>query len=294
MMATPQWRIGAVEISRVVEFEKPMIPPTVLYPTLAQDLLDRHRTWLEPRYLDPASGNMWLSAHSYLVRTRQHTILVDTCVGNDKERPHKAYLHHLTTPYLDNLTAAGVAPDAIDIVLCTHLHADHVGWNTRLLNGRWVPTFPKARYLFTRAEWEHWRDDEKRALYTTDGYYQDSVLPVIESGQAEFVTMDHVIDDEVRFEPSPGHTPGHVNVRVRSGDAEAVLTGDMMHTALQIAEPDLSSCFCVDPALSAQTRRAFIESHADRPTLIMPAHFPSPSGGYVRRVGTGFRFRFDE
>lgn len=292
MVPVETWRIGAVEISRVLELEMPLLDPFELYPDLTRELLDRHRPWLEPRLLDPASGHMVLSIHSLVVKTPASTILIDTCSGNDKQRPHKARYHMKNWPYLARLAAAGFEPPQIDVVLCTHLHADHVGWNTRLVDGRWVPTFPRARYLFAQREWEHWRKSELRSRYTSDPYYEDSLLPVIESGQAEFVAMDHVLDDYARLEPTPGHTPGHVVVRVRSGGGEAVLAGDIMHTALQCAEPQLSSCFCVDPEHSRRTRRAFLEQHAEGPTLILPAHFPTPTAGRIRAHGASYRFEF--
>jgi glyoxylase-like metal-dependent hydrolase (beta-lactamase superfamily II) len=288
-----KWRIGAVEISRVAEFELPMFDPGFLYPTLAPERLALHRPWLEPHLLDPASGRLIISIHCFVVKTRRHTILVDACSGNDKDRPSRPFFHRQNRPWLERLAAAGFRPEEIDFVLCTHLHIDHVGWNTRLVGGRWVPTFPNARYLITRAEWDHWQDEEKRRAYAPDDHIADSVLPVIEARQAEFVAMDYEFDDEVWLEPSPGHTPGHVCVRVRSQGHEAALSGDLMHTALQCAEPEASSCFCVDPALSARTRRGFLERVADRPTLVLPAHFPTPSGGFVEPAGSGFRFRFD-
>jgi glyoxylase-like metal-dependent hydrolase (beta-lactamase superfamily II) len=292
MSAAGKWRIGEVEVSRVIEFEMPLIEPAVLYPDITPDVVARHRPWLEPKLLDPATGRLVLSIHSFVVKTPRHRILVDACGGNDKNRPQKTFFHMKRWPYLENLAAAGYAPEDIDFVLCTHLHNDHVGWNTRLQDGRWVPTFPRARYLFAREEWEHWRVSELRARYTTDRYFEDSLLPVIESGQAEFVGMDYVFDDHAWLEPSPGHTPGHVSLRIRSEGAMAVLTGDIMHTALQCAEPDLSSCFCVDPAHSRRTRRHFLETHADTPVLVMPAHFPTPSVGWIKPAGAGFRFQF--
>jgi glyoxylase-like metal-dependent hydrolase (beta-lactamase superfamily II) len=287
------WRVGEVEIQRVLEFEMPFVAPSVLYPALPAEALDRHRGWLELDLLDRATGKLKIAFHSFVVRTPQHTILVDTCTGNDKNRPHKTGYHMKSWPYLQTLAAAGFHPEQIDIVLCTHLHADHVGWNTRLLDGRWVTTFPRARYLIARQEWEYWSVAELRARYTTDPYYEDSILPVIESGQAELVTMDYVIDDHVRLEPSPGHTPGHVYVRIRSGGAEAVMNGDIMHTALQCAEPDINSCFCIDPEQARRTRRLFLERHADTPVLVMPAHYPTPTAGWVRTHGSAFRSHFD-
>jgi glyoxylase-like metal-dependent hydrolase (beta-lactamase superfamily II) len=212
-----RWRVGEVEITRVLEFEAALFEPAVIHPEASPEIIARHRPWLQPMVMDPASGLMIFAFHSTVVKTPQATILVDTCSGNDKERPHKLRYHRKNWPYLANLAAAGVAPDDIDYVLCTHLHADHVGWNTRLLNGRWVPTFPNARYLFAREEWEHWRVTELRAAYTTDPYYEDSLLPVMESGQAELVATDYSFDDHVWIESWRGHTPGHVCVLVGPG-----------------------------------------------------------------------------
>jgi glyoxylase-like metal-dependent hydrolase (beta-lactamase superfamily II) len=287
------WRIGEVEITRVLEHESPFVLPSILHPDLTPDIVDRHRSWLEPHLLDPATGKMWIAFHSFVIKTPHHLILADTCTGNDKTRPHKTGYNMKSWPYLETLASAGYHPEQFDYVLCTHLHADHVGWNTRLLDGRWVPTFPRARYLMARQEWEYWSVNELRALYTTDPYYEDSILPVIESGQADFVPMDHVIDEHVRLEPSPGHTPGHVCVRIHSGGAEAVIAGDIMHTAVQCAEPDINSCFCIDPAEARRMRWKFLESHAGTPVLVMPCHFPTPTAGWVRSHGSAFRFHFD-
>jgi len=188
---------------------------------------------------------------------------------------------------------SGVTPEAVDYVLCTHLHVDHVGWNTRLLDGRWVPTFPNARYLFDREEWEFWQAEYRTGGFTDDPFYEDGILPVIAARQADFVSGDREIDRWVRLEPSRGHTPGHVCVRIRDAGSEAVMTGDMMHHPLQCAEPALSSCFCVDPEQSHLTRRIFLERHADGGILVLPAHFPSPTGGRVKSAGETFRFAFD-
>ena len=195
-------------------------------------------------------------------------------------------------PYLENLAAIGVSPEEIDFVMCTHLHIDHVGWNTRLVDGRWVPTFANARYLIARAEWDHWKEDTNRARYTSDRYPEDSILPVIEAGQVEFVDMDYAFDDEIWLDPTPGHTPGHVCVHITSGGREAVMSGDIMHHPVQCAEPDWSSCFCVDPEHSHQTRLAFFERYANSDVLIMPAHFPTPTAGLIRPWGEAFRFEF--
>jgi len=288
-----KWRLGDVEISRVIEFESPLLDPFVLFPDADPEVLESHKEWLEPELRDPATGLLILAFHSFVIRTPRHVILVDTCGGNDKERPQKTRYHHKNWPYLENLAGAGLAPDAIDYVLCTHLHVDHVGWNTRLVNGRWVPTFPNAKYLFSKREWNFWEKEYQTERFTDDPYYEDSILPVIEAGAAVMVDDDHNIDDWVRLSPTPGHTPGHVCIHVQSGDAHAVLSGDLMHHPLQCAEPDWNSCFCVNPAQSAATRREFLTEHAETPTLVMPAHFPSPAAGRIIRKDNAWRFRFE-
>jgi Sigma-70 region 3/Metallo-beta-lactamase superfamily len=165
-----RWHVGEVEITRMLEFEAALFDPAVIHPEASPEIIERHLSWLTPTLMDPTSGLMIFAFRSTVIKTPHATILIDTCSGNDKERPHKLRYHRKNWPYLANLAAAGFAPEDIDYVLCTHLHADHVGWNTRLLNGRWMPTFPNARYLFAREEWEHWRAAESRAAYTTDPY----------------------------------------------------------------------------------------------------------------------------
>ena len=288
-----RWTFGPITIDRVVELEQPLLAPSVLYPTATPAALVAHRGWLEPSLLDPATGLLSMAFHTFVVRTPRRTILVDTCAGNYKPRPQKPRYHLRRWPYLERLAAVGVTPDAVDLVVFTHLHVDHVGWNTRLLDGRWTPTFPRARYLFVRDEWEFWREEYKSARFTDDPYYEDSLLPVLDAGLVDLVAPDHALDDGVALDPTPGHTPGHVCVRVRGGGREAVMSGDLMHHAVQCAEPQWSSCFCVDPARSRGARRAFLERYAHTDTLILPAHFPTPTAGRIRREGAAFRFAFE-
>jgi glyoxylase-like metal-dependent hydrolase (beta-lactamase superfamily II) len=199
---------------------------------------------------------------------------------------------HLSLPYLADLAAAGVRPEEVDFVLCTHLHVDHAGWNTQLINGRWVPTFPNAKYIFARTEYEFW---ERRHLDGSEGpvpnVYDDSILPVMQAGQAVLVDADHQIDDGLWFEPAPGHTPGNVVVNLQSQGATGVLTGDVMHHPLQLIRPEWSSRACEDAVQSAATRRALIERYADTDTLIAPAHFASPTMGHIISKGDGFGYR---
>ena len=287
--------VGGIEWHRIVESEEPDFDIRFLLPDANDDSLAPHRAWLEPRFLDPATGKVVMAMQSYVLRTRHHTILVDACVGNHKERRfHKPWAHRTQTRYLDNLAAIGLVPDDIDFVMCTHLHADHVGWNTRLVDGRWVPTFPNARYLFARTEYEHWIELNKGGKKYSDGCIDDSVLPVVEAGLAETVADDYEFDDEIGFALTPGHTPGHVAIELDSRGERAVLSGDICHTPLQCREPGWSAVGCSDRAQSAATRRAFLERHCDTATLVMTAHFPSPSVGFVRPRGDAFDWVYDE
>jgi len=292
-----RWTFDDVEIARVLEFEMPLIPPEVLLPDATPEAVAPHLDWLTPHLLDPETGSLVMAFHSLVIKTDHHTIVVDTCGGNDKPRPGKPRYDMKRWPYLDALAAAGVQPQDVDFVMCTHLHVDHVGWNTRLENGRWVPTFPNAKYLFGRAEYDFWEAEWRKPDFPDDPYGLDSVLPVVEAGLAEFIEDDYGIDDAVTLEPTPGHTPGHLCLRVEGrtkGSGDAVMSGDLMHHALQCAHPEWNSVFCVDPEQSRATRRAFLERYADTGTLVMPAHFPTPTAGRVESTkGDGFRFAFD-
>jgi glyoxylase-like metal-dependent hydrolase (beta-lactamase superfamily II) len=288
-------KLGEFELSRVVESEVPFIEPEVFLPDFTSDVLEANADWLYPHYIDPASGRLIFAFQSYILRTSRHVILVDTCVGNNKSRPARPMWHMQNGPYLADLATAGVRPEEVDFVLCTHLHVDHAGWNTQLIDGRWVPTFPNAKYIFARKEHHFW---ERRYRDGTEGsvpnIYEDSVLPVVEAGQAVLVEMDHQIDDGVWFEPAPGHTEGNVVINLRSGGAAGVLSGDVMHHPLQLVRPAWSSRACEDRVLSATTRQAFIERYADTDTLIAPAHFASPSMGRIYRKGEAFAYRLAE
>ncbi|MBT3535566.1 MAG: MBL fold metallo-hydrolase [Rhodospirillaceae bacterium] len=284
--------IGQFEISRVIESEGPFLGVQDFIPDATLDVIEANRDWLMPRFIEPETLKINLTIQSYILRTPRHTILVDTCVGNHKDRPGRPMFDQLDLPYLADLAAAGVQPEEVDFVLCTHLHVDHVGWNTRLLDGRWVPTFPNAKYIFARKEYEFW---EQRHLDGTEGkvpnVYDDSVLPVMEAGQAVLVDMDHQIDDGMWFEPAPGHTEGNVVLNLQSQGANAVLSGDVMHHPIQLVRPEWSSRACEDVVQSAATRRALIERYVNTDTLIAPAHFASPTMGHIISRGDAFGYR---
>ncbi|MBW8268361.1 MBL fold metallo-hydrolase [Caldovatus aquaticus] len=289
-MTATRFAVGDVTIHRVVEQEQPLFDPLTFFPGLTRERLEENRAWLEAaRALDPASGQLILCIQSYVLRTPRHTILIDTCVGNGKNNPARPFWHRKTDDaYMRALAAQGLSVEDIDYVLCTHLHVDHVGWNTRLENGRWVPTFPRARYLFSRREYEFWTAQHAREPL---GPIAESVLPVVEAGRAELVDHDFALDDFVRLEPTPGHTPDHVAVRVGRSPAraDAVFTGDLIHSPLQARYPEQSMRADHDPAQAARTRRAFLERYCDTGTLCCMAHFPSPSAGCITRWGEGFR-----
>lgn len=288
--ASGGFAIGELRVSRVEETCQPMFPPDVMFPDLPPDALKKHMSWLAPNFFDPDAGLIVASIHSWVVRTRHHTILIDTCGGNHKDRPQFPVLNQLDLPWLDRLAAAGVSPEQVDFVMCTHLHLDHVGWNTRLADGRWVPTFPNARYLFGRTEYAHWTGMPADARGVNQNVIEDSVLPVVEAGLAQFVDDGFVLDDMLTVEATPGHTAGHAMIRANGGGATGLFTGDALHNPIQIPYPDLNSGFCEDQAQARITRRRILGEAADRGHLILPAHFGPPHVGRVRREGDAFAF----
>ncbi len=226
---------------------------------------------------------------SYLVRTPHHTILVDTCVGNHKPRPARPAWHMRTSEqYERNLAATGLGLGDIDYVMCTHLHPDHVGWNTRLSDGRWVPTFPKARYLFADRELAHWTAKQKEQP-DAHPHITDSVLPIVEAKRADVVRSDHALDNLVQLVPSPGHTIDHFSVQVGKAGQDALLTGDMIHSPLQARYPELGMRADYDSKQAGESRRRLFERFCDTATLMCTAHFPSPSTGRVKRWEDGFK-----
>jgi glyoxylase-like metal-dependent hydrolase (beta-lactamase superfamily II) len=281
-----QFAIGDLTIHRIVEQETSFLPALDMLPGLSPELLAQNRAWMrEIRAID-AHDVLILCFQSYVVKTPHHTILVDSCIGNDKPRPLRPKWNMKTDgTYMHALAAAGLSVDDIDYVMCTHLHIDHVGWNTRLENGRWVPTFPNARYVFDKTEFDYWTEIHAKTPVAPFG---DSVLPIVEAKRAEIVRSDFEIGDHARILPTPGHTPGHVAFAFGRGKDAAVVSGDLMHSPLQARYPEMSAKFDVDQAQAATTRRNFLERYCDTETLCCTAHFPSPSAGKIRRLGDGF------
>ncbi|HUN67940.1 MAG TPA: MBL fold metallo-hydrolase [Burkholderiales bacterium] len=278
-----RWKIGAATISRVIEIEGSS-PGTFFFQEATPERLLQH-AWLQPHFLT-GDGRVLAAIHCFIVQSGHRIIVVDTCVGNDKPRDVKAW-NLRQGRFLEDLAEAGFARERIDTVLCTHLHVDHVGWNTMLVDGKWVPTFPNARYLFGKKEWDHWSSNPQGSDHAVLG---DSVRPILDAGLADLVATDHRITPEVRLEPTPGHTPGHVSVRIESQGEEAVITGDLMHHPVQCAEPQWASRFDTDPDAARATRRAFLERYAGRPVLVLGTHFATPTGGRIVRANGEFRF----
>ncbi len=284
--------IGDFAATRVEQFSAPGGLWSEIFPALTQEALDRHQSWLVPNYFDRASGGFVTSIHSWLLRTPRRTILIDSCAGDGKQRTLGRY-HDLKSAYIENLAAAGSTPEDVDVVLCTHMHVDHVGWNTRLRDGRWVPTFPNAKYLFSRTEYDYWASEETRRTTRASDIariHEDSVAPVIEAGLAVFVDDAHEVEDGVVIEPAPGHTAGHSIVRATSRGATGLFSGDVMHQPFQIYEPDVNSRYCFAPDQARATRRRLLEECAEYGHLLLPAHFGVPHVGRIRKDGDGFTF----
>ncbi|MBI3992850.1 MAG: MBL fold metallo-hydrolase [Candidatus Lambdaproteobacteria bacterium] len=277
--------IGNITVTNVVDSVEHW-SPRYLFADLSYDDFKPHVDWLRPHFLDE-NLKMLLSIHSFVVKTRHHTILVDTCLGADKKRNVPQWSMR-KSPFLRDLAAAGCPPESVDYVFCTHMHIDHVGWNTKLENGRWVPSFPNAKYLFNKTEWEFWKAHGDEAQQEINN---DSVLPIIEANKVQWVDSDFAIDDDLHLEPSPGHTPGHCCVYLHSGDQRAVITGDMIHHPIQIGEPHRRSTADADPELAEKTRREFVHRHADTGMKILGTHFHDPTAMRIVSKGENLRIK---
>lgn len=278
-MAT--WQIGEITVTKVIESEA-VWPFKAILPG-GEDLIDG-LDWLRPDFVTD-EGRMHMSFHALVVRDGDSTVVVDTCAGNDKPRPGAPAFDHMNTDFLARLADAGVDRDAVDVVVCTHLHVDHVGWNTMLSDGEWVPTFPNARYLFVDSEYAHWRDEPQ----TYGPVFEDSVAPVMAAGLADLVPADYVVTESIRLESTPGHTPGHVSVAIVSAGERAVITGDMTHHPVQFAHPALVSPADWRQDMAHATRRDAFARWADGRTVI-GTHFGGRTAGRVEAEGDAWRF----
>ena len=289
------WQVGDVRISRIEELMGPLFDPTTFFPDYDAEVMQRHHDWLYPDHL-ASNGNIVASMHSWLIETAHHNVLVDACIGNDKDRMPFRDWHQMQTPYLDRLAETGVTPEQIDFVLCTHLHVDHVGWNTRLHNGTLVPTFPNASYLFSRVEYEYWKEERDRDGQVAfervnNKTFDDSALPIMDL--AQLIEGEHaLIDDLLLIKPTPGHTPGSISLCLSSHSQQALFTGDIFHHPIQVYQPEWNSDFCAQPEQARTTRRETLEYCAEEGALMMPAHFGRSHAGRVTCPGGSFSFDF--
>jgi glyoxylase-like metal-dependent hydrolase (beta-lactamase superfamily II) len=288
------WKFGASTMRRIVESETPMLSPFEIFTDCTQAHLDANRDWLQPRFQDPASGLLTITIQSFLIRQNGLIILVDSCSGNDKAARERPVFRNAHWPWLQRLAEAGVKPEDVDIVLCSHLHVDHVGWNTRLDNGRWVPTFPNARYVFGKTDYDHFlsldRDPQKGPAI--GGALRDSVLPIVEAGLCQMVDGTETIEEHLSLTRAPGHSPGHVLIDLASQGRHALFSGDIIHHVIQVYHPTWNSFACLDQAAARQSRRMTLERCAGSGALLMPQHFGAPHICHIDAKGDGFTPRF--
>jgi glyoxylase-like metal-dependent hydrolase (beta-lactamase superfamily II) len=277
-----QWKVGKVKITKVVELET--VGSTRFILPLASNEEIRKLPWLIPHFATE-EGRLKMSIHSLIVETPKHRIVVDTGLGNDKQGRNVPTWNNRNDPFLEKLTLAGFHPDSIDTVLCTHLHVDHVGWNTKLDDGKWVPTFANARYVFGRGEFEYWRDHSVEPAHIA--VFNDSVKPIWDAGKAELIASDAKLTDEISMISTPGHSPGHMSIHIRSDGEEGLLTGDVAHHPCQMAHLDWSSTADSDPKQSVVARRELFSRFADTETLVIGGHY---NAGHIKRDGEAFKF----
>lgn len=286
-------QLGDFQIHKVMD-QAFKVPMDMIFEDYDWDVFEANAQWLAPDQLDLETRMPFLSFHSFVVQTPTNNILIDSCIGNDKERGDTPGFHKAQSDYLANLAKIGLSVDDIDYVMCTHMHADHVGWNTQLVNGVWQPTFPQATYVFAEKEYVHW---EQQAKAVPDGPWQessyyDSVLPVMEAGQARLVKTDFSLEDGIWLEEMPGHSPGNTIINAKSGEGRGIFSGDVMHHAVQTVCPHWHTNFCYDKALASETRSAFVDRLADQDVMILPAHFSGNSAGHIRSNGPSLFFDF--
>jgi glyoxylase-like metal-dependent hydrolase (beta-lactamase superfamily II) len=292
------FELGKVEVTKVVEWQGEIAPARQIIPDSPPGIWQDNKSWLVPDHWHPQTDAYHGAVQTWVLRSEGKTVLIDTGIGNDRRRPQAPVFDHLKTGFLGQLAEAGVRPEDVDVVINTHIHYDHVGWNTQFRDGQWVPAFPNATYLIPRTDQEYFdprnthlrrapRDGHEQRRW--DGgliVYADSIAPVL--GQAVLWEDGYRIDVNLTLEPAPGHTPGSSIVRLSSGPDRAVFVGDLLHSPVQILEPDYSSCFCEDPRAAAVTRRSILERAADTGELVAPAHFAGAAAAAIRRDGSRF------
>ncbi len=282
--------VGDVTITSIIERDGPWRKPEEMFPAYKPEFGREHLPTLPPEIIDPVSGRMIITYQTFVVRTPRLTVLIDTCTGEDKGYP--APMDFPKQPWLDNFAAAGLRFEDITHVFCTHLHIDHCGWNTVLRDGRWVPTFPNAKYIFHKDEYAFWAQATKEGKNPPGNVWTYNCLPIVEAGQALLVDDAYQLDETFTLTPTPGHSPHHCCVNIRSKGQHAVVIGDLMHHALQCRNPDLYTIFDYDKEQGIRSRKAFLEQVADTPTMVLPVHFPNPTVGHIKRHSSNFDYQF--
>ena len=303
MSSADTFALGDLTITRVVEWSGPIRTTREVLPDSPPQIWQQHRAGLAPDFWDPDDDSYLCAIQSWLIRGEGRTVLVDTGAGNDRDRPQVPQFDHLATSFLDSLAGAGVRPEDIDVVVNTHVHYDHVGWNTRLVDGEWTPTFPNATYLIPRVDRDYFdpQNEHRRPVARTDAdrlrrhgshlVFADSVAPILRAGLATLWDEEYRIDAHLSLEPAPGHTPGSSVLRLQSGGDRAMFVGDLLHSPVQFFAPHVNSCFCEDPQQARRTRLRVLGEAADARTLLVPAHFPGHGGAEIQREGEAFTIR---
>ena len=286
--------IGDARITGVIEYSGPTHDPGFLYPAVGKAerdaVLKANASWLAPNHYAPSVDRLIVTIQLWVVQAGGNVIVIDTGVGNRKPRSAER-MDRLNTLVMPWLEAIGAGPDQVTHVVMTHLHTDHVGWNTVEKDGKWVPTFPKARYLIPQDDFDYWKGlYDKGDKDVNQGSFADSVLPILDAGVAEFMDGKTEVAGCLAPEPVPGHAPGMLSFRIRSGGEEGIFTADVMHNAIQIVRPDWNDRYCLWPDQALESRATVLKRAAERGALIMPMHLGAPYCGYVRRQGDGYAF----
>ncbi len=288
------FKVGKATVTRIEETYGPIYGPKDLFPEWSEVHLKEHGHWLAPNHYDPASDKLKLSVHSWLLQIDGRKILIDGCCGNQKSRPLRPWWNMLNTPWLERLAAAGARPDEIDLVMCTHLHHDHLGWNTQLRDGKWVPTFPNARYVFSKPDFDYFQkmDSDPATAPAEFGTFRECVVPVVEAGRADLITGPHRLNEFIEILPAPGHSPGHFVFKVDCGSGQAMITGDVFHHMLQIYYPHWNFPKNSDADQARVSRLRVFNDIAASGAMVFPGHVGAPFAGYIEKNGAVFRPRF--
>ena len=289
------FKVGDATVHRIEETNLPTYLVKQVFSKITDAQLESYMPWLVPHHYDPKSGCILLSVHSWLLRIGGQTILIDACCGNQKDKPGRSFWHMLNQPYLARLAAVGVKPEDVDVVMCTHLHHDHVGWNTMNRDGKWVPTFPNARYVFSKPDVDYFSkiDADPKEGPAELGTFRECVVPILEYGKADLVGCEpHRLNDFIEIDSAPGHSPGHVFFKLESRGQRAAFIGDVWHHILQVLHPDWNFTKNSDAAQAVVSRRKVLDHCAATDSLVFPGHVGLPFAGRVEKTADGYKPHF--